>query len=299
MALADAFEPPRATPWNGPHTASKSPGRIIDRPGVSRGPAQVPHGLRTTPRIALVDGLDPPKATPWNGPHTASKSPGRIIDRPGVSRGPAQVPPGFRTTSRIAVPSAEPPPTKATPTKATPWHGPHTAGNVIFERSANNLRDDPSDIPDPPMKTFPAPEEIPFWGSILNAAVMAESPKPPAPLPTPSQPPGKSSTRASMFHGPHTADPTRAQAPADMSPNCKAPYQIGNSASSSAGTCVQYMSTATAVSKVNCAGCPSPQSTASSTSTTAFVGFGGLFGPGPMIVRRQELESNQRCTDKL
>jgi hypothetical protein len=251
-------------------------------------------GSHSGSRVALVDGLDPPRATPWNGPHTASKSPGRVIDRPGVSRGPAQVSHGFRTTPRIAVPNTEPP-----PTKATPWHGPHTAGKVFIERSANHMRDDPPEVPDPPMKSFPVPEEIPLRASVFNAPMTADSPRQSAPLPTPPQAPGKGSTRASMFHGPHTADHTRAQSPGDMSPNCKAPYQIGNPASSSAGTCIQYMSTATATSKVNCAGCPSPQSTAASSSTTAFVGFGGLFGPGPMIVSLHELGWHKSHTDRL
>jgi hypothetical protein len=96
------------------------------------------------------------------------------------------------------------------------------------------------------------------------------------------------SSRATMFHGPHTAgrsdaDPAPTPAP---DADCKAPYQIGTPSASSSGTCIQYRDIFTSTKLVDCNGCAAtPKGQAKpSTSSTALIGFGGLFGPGPMVV---------------
>jgi hypothetical protein len=218
----------------------------------------------------------------------------RISLGPGATRGPV-VPPGHRTTTRYAL-VGDPDPSSS---RATPWHGPHTAhGNSVVGRSPIETpaqappkatmfhgphTADPPEKPHPPMRTFPVQETT--KATMFHGPHTAEPGKEAGPRPMQS-PPAKGSSRASMSHGPHTADTTRARAHDQASPDCKAPYQIGLPASTTGGTCVQYMEISTATSKVNCAGCPPSQPTqaSSSSTTTAFVGFGGLFGPGPMIV---------------
>jgi hypothetical protein len=182
--------------------------------------------------------------------------------------------------------------------RATPWHGPYTAlsnpvvGRLPMETPAQvppkaDLFDephptDPPGIPDPPMRTFPARDLT--RATMFHGPHTAEPGREPGP--GPSRLPPQGSSRASMFHGPHTAGPTRVRSPGLSNADCKAPYQVGLPATISGGTCIQYREISTATSKVNCAGCPPSQPTqaSSSSSTSAFVGFGGLFGPGPMIV---------------
>jgi hypothetical protein len=242
--------------WHGPQTvpgnppvALPSPGSPAGRPGAERGPVVVP-GSKSSPRIASA-GVDHPssRATPWHGPYTASNS---VVGRP-----------------TIDLPDQPPPP------KATMFGGPHTS--------------EPSpESPDPPMRTFPMISVLETTkATMFNGPHTAEPPKQPGARPNPPSPP-KGSPKATMFGGPHTANPTRAQSPTPMSnSNCKAPYQLGVPSSISSGTCIQYRDIYTATSKVNCAGCPPPQPTPDPSSSTALVGFGGLFGPGPMVVSKK------------
>jgi hypothetical protein len=189
----------------------------------------------------------------WHGPIPASVNPPAL---------PAPSPPGTASASRLV-----------------PWTGPKTIPSI-------------PNSPSPAAPLPPSPFSLPPGRQTpWNGPHTALSSTPPAQLrPQTLSPPVKGTSKASMWHGPHTANPPpqatgRAAVTAAQSADCKAPYQIGLPLTSSGGTCTQFRDIFTDVSFVNCAGCPSPTAVATtSTSDTAYVGFGGLFGPGPVIV---------------
>jgi hypothetical protein len=251
---------PKASMWHGPASHAPPDNQPSASPLAKR---QNPLGSR-------------PKATMWHGPASLG-SPSSPTSLPILRK--RQDPVGSRP-------------------KASMWHGP--ASNAPF--------DDPSPVTDLEKRASTTQLDMtPFAG--MKPLPGLASPAAPLPVfpfdpkPNNARPNGTMSTisasgafaasaasptHATMWHGPQTLPTNNVDAPirtAAVKPDCKAPYQIGNSASSSKGTCIQYQEVETKTSMVNCQGCTIHILTDVASSTdSALVGFGGLFGPGAMIV---------------